>query len=224
MMSRVAAIVPSAGFGKRLALKTKKPFVLLGGKPLVYHALRELERCRAVDAIIIACEKGCVGRFKRLIAKFRLKKVAGICVGGKTRFESVRNCLRSLDRSYDIVLIHDGARPFLNGRMISGSVNLARKFGGCIVAVPESDTVKLIGKGLVIKRTLDRGRIYRAQTPQAFRRSVIDKAYEASDGKKVTDDASLVEACGINVRILEGSYRNIKITTKEDLKLAGVLL
>lgn len=224
MRPRVVAIVPSAGSGKRLGLKTKKPFVLLDGKPLVYYALHAINSSRAVDAIIIACEKGCIRRFEKLVSRFRLSKVAGICAGGRTRFQSVKNSLRLVDRSFDIVLIHDGARPFLTDGMISGSVNLARKFGGCIIAVPENDTVKLTGNGLTVKKTLDRSKLYRAQTPQTFRRGLIERAYAASNGKKVTDDASLAEACGINVKILEGSYSNIKITTKEDLKLAEVLI
>lgn len=224
MRGRVVAIVPSAGFGKRLGLRTKKPFVPLGGKPLVYYALSALNSCRVVDSIIIACEKSCVRRFERLVSRFRFNKVRSICVGGRTRFESVRNCLRLLDRSCDIVLIHDGARPFIDGATISASVETARRAGGCIVAVPESDTVKLAGKGLVIKKTLDRRNIYRAQTPQTFRRSVLERAYSASGDSHATDDASLVEARGGKVVMLEGSYRNMKITTKEDLKFAEALL
>lgn len=224
MRPRAVAIVPSAGFGKRLGLKTKKPFVSLGGKPIVYYALHALNSCIDIDAVIIACEKCCIKRFEKLVVKFRLNKVVCICIGGKTRSESVRNCLRLADGSYDIVLIHDGARPFLDGRTISRSIKLAQEFGGCIVAVPENDTVKLAGKNLFVRKTLDRSSIYRAQTPQVFRRQLIQKAYALSGKDRVTDDASLVEKLGGKVKILEGSYSNIKITTKEDLELAKVLL
>lgn len=221
---RTIAIVPAAGFGKRLGLKTKKPFVSLGGEPLVLHALRALNGCNAINAIVIAAEKGCIGRFKKLVADNRLNKVIAVCAGGETRFESVRNGLRLAGPSYDIVLVTDGARPFITSSMISRSVKTARKFGACITAVPESDTVKVIGKGGFIKKTLDRKTVYRAQTPQTFRRSILVKAYASSNGMNVTDDSGLVEALGVKVRILEGSRGNIKITTKEDLRLAEELL
>lgn len=224
--ARVAAIVPSAGSGRRLGLATRKPFVLLGGRPLVLHTLRALEACRAVDAIYIAAEDACVSRFKKLIAGAGLRKVAAVVVGGRTRAESVRNCLALLDRSYGIVLIHDAARPFIDSATITASVRMAARYGGCIVAVPENDTIKEAGKDLVIRRTLDRSRIYRAQTPQVFRRDLIDKAYGLLARKKsvVTDDSSLVEMLGEKVRILEGSYCNIKITTKADLQIAEALV
>jgi 2-C-methyl-D-erythritol 4-phosphate cytidylyltransferase len=126
--------------------------------------------------------------------------------------------------AYGVVLIHDGGRPFVDAKTIACSVALARRYGGCIVAVPENDTVKLAGGDLFIRRTLDRTRIFRAQTPQVFRRSVIMKAYAAKGAKSATDDSGLVEKAGGRVKILKGSYRNIKITTKEDLKFAEVLI
>ena len=144
--------------------------------------------------------------------------------GGATRTESVRNCLAHVDDSFDIVLIHDGGRPFIDGRTIARSVAMARRYGGSIVAVPENDTVKLVGKDLFVKKTLDRSRIFRAQTPQVFKRELIKKAYAAGITAGATDDAGLVERAGGKVKIVTGSYRNIKITTKEDLKLAEVLI
>ena len=220
----VAAIVAAAGSGKRLGLKTRKPFVKLAGKELIIHTLEALSVSKAVDAIIVAAEPSCVSRFKRLIKRHGLKKVSAVVAGGKTRAESVRNCLAEIKDPVDIVLIHDGGRPFIDAKTIEDSVALARRHGGCIVAVPESDTVKLAGKDLFIKRTLDRKRIFRAQTPQVFRRSLITRAYAAKKVKGATDDSSLAELAGGRVKILKGSYRNIKITTKEDLKLAEVLL
>lgn len=223
MRPRTVAIVPSAGYGRRLGLKKKKPFVLLNDRPLVSYALKTLNGCRAVDRIIVASEKNCVKSLRALVNKFRFKKVTDVVVGGKTRAESVENCLKIVDTSFDIVLIHDGARPFVEESMIESSIRLAKKYGGCIVAVPENDTVKLAGRDLFIKKTLDRSRLFRAQTPQAFRRSLIQKAY-AGIKKGVTDDSGLAEKTGVRVKILEGSYKNIKITTKEDLKFAEVLL
>lgn len=220
---KTVAIVPAAGYGRRLGERAKKPFVLLGGKPLVTYALKALDSCAAIDAIVIAAEKSCVKRFRSLVKKYNLNKVIDIVVGGKTRFESVRNALKKIGPGFDIVLIHDSARPFLTEPLITDSIMIARRHGGCVAAVPESDTVKLVDKRLFVKRTLDRTRIYRAQTPQAFRYGLIKKAY-SSRLKRATDDSSLVEISGGNVKVLESSYRNIKITTKEDLKTAEVLL
>jgi len=220
----VVAIVAAAGSGRRLGLKTRKPFVRLAGKPLIAHTLKALSGSDAVDAIIVAAQPSCVGRFEKLVKRYRIRKVAAVVAGGRTRAVSVRNCLARIDDSAGIVLIHDGGRPFIDSRTIEGAVALARKHGGCIVAVPESDTVKLAGRDMFIRKTLDRGRIFRAQTPQAFRLSLIKRAYAAKAAAGATDDSRVVELSGGKVKILKGSYRNIKITTKEDLKLAEALL
>jgi 2-C-methyl-D-erythritol 4-phosphate cytidylyltransferase len=216
---RVVAIVPSAGAGKRLGLSTKKPFVNLGGRPLVTYALKTLNGSRSINSIIIASEK-----FKRLVRRFRLKKVARIVIGGKTRMESVKKCLATIGDDFGIVLIHDGARPFIEKSVIEGSIRLCRRFGGCIVALPENDTVKLVSDNFFIKKTLDRNRVFRAQTPQVFRIDLLKKAYTEARKTGYTDDASLVEALGGRIKVLAGTRRNIKITTKEDLKFAEVLL
>ena len=221
---RTVAIVPAAGYGKRLGLKVKKPLVRLRGRPLITYALRTLNACEAIDGIVVAAEKSAVRSFKVLIDKYKFQKVIDVVVGGRTRCESVSNCLRKIGRNFDIVLIHDAARPFIERSTIEASIDLANEFGGCVVAVPESDTVKLADKKLFIKKTLDRNRIFRAQTPQAFRYDLIKKAYAVRDRNRFTDDASLVEMLGGKVKILEGSCKNIKITTREDLKMAEVLL
>jgi 2-C-methyl-D-erythritol 4-phosphate cytidylyltransferase len=220
----VVAIVAAAGSGQRLGLKVRKPFVKLAGIPLIVHTLKALSGSCAIDAIIVAAQPGFVGRFEALIKKYRLAKVAAVVAGGATRAESVRNCLARVDDSFDIVLIHDGGRPFIDAGTIALSVAMARKYGGAIVAVPENDTVKLAGDDLFVKKTLPRSRIFRAQTPQVFKRELIKKAYAAGITAGVTDDAGLVERVGGKVKIVTGSYRNIKITTKEDLKLAEVFI
>lgn len=223
MKARVVAIVPAAGYGKRLGAKVKKPFILLGGKPLVSYALRTLNSCPRVNGIIIASERSCVKRLKRIAKRFKINKLIDVVVGGKTRSESVRNCMKRIDPSFDIVIIHDAARPLIDKKTIEKTVKVAQIFGSCIVAVPESDTIKSAGRDLFIKATLDRNKIFRAQTPQAFRSAVIRKAYSVKRAG-VTDDASLVEAIGGRVKIIEGSYKNLKITTREDLKIAEALL
>ncbi len=220
---KTVAIVPAAGCGRRLGLKIKKPFVLLHGKPLAAYALKTLNSSDAIDAIIIASERSAVARFYDLVRKYRLNKVTDVVIGGRTRFESVRNCLKAVKGRFSIVLIHDAARPFLDKRLIDESIRAAARYGASVVAMPESDTVKLAdGCGFIV-RTLDRTKVYRAETPQAFRYDIIRKAYR-SKRPDATDDSSLVELLGRKARIVNGTSRNIKITTKEDLRLAEVLL
>jgi len=218
------AIVPAAGHGKRLGLRTKKPFILLNGKPLIVHTLEALERCKAIDEIMIASEASCVRRFEALVRKYRLSKVSGIVVGGRTRFESVKNCLAEIGASFDVVVVHDGARPFIDSATISKSIRLARQFGACVAGAWETDTVKLVDGGLFVKKTLDRNRIFCAETPQAFKLDIIKRAYALKGKHKVTDDAGLVERLGVPVKICIGRRCNMKITTKEDIKLAEAFL
>lgn len=220
---KTVAIIASGGYGKRLGLKVKKPFVLLGGKPLVSYALKAMERCKAVDAIIVAAERPCIGRLKAIAGRLKMRKLIGVVAGGKTRAESVCNCIAWLEEPFDIILIHDAARPLVDKALIESVIKTAASSGAAIAAVPESDTVKLVGGGRFIKATLPRSKIFRAQTPQAFRADIIKKAYSAG-GAYFTDDAAAAEAFGCRVKIVEGSYRNLKITTKEDLKIAEALL
>jgi 2-C-methyl-D-erythritol 4-phosphate cytidylyltransferase len=223
----VTAIVPAAGSGRRLGLREAKPFVCLAGKPILIHTLKALGACASVDSIIVAAPPRSVARVERLVRSYRAGKVSRVVPGGRTRTESVRNCLGRLDKSCRVVVIHDGARPLIEAATVDRAVRLAARCGACVVAVPENDTVKEAGPDLVIKRTLDRRRIYRAQTPQAFRRPLIERAYAkafASGVPSATDDSYLAERAGVRIKILKGSYRNIKITTIEDLKAAEAFL
>jgi 2-C-methyl-D-erythritol 4-phosphate cytidylyltransferase len=225
MRYKVAAIVPAAGSGKRLGSKVKKPFVLLAGKPLIVYALKALDSSKYIDQIYVAADPDSIGRLKSIIGKYRIKKVVKVVAGAMTRAGSVKNCFDLIDPLCDIVLIHDGARPFPGDSDIMNSVLLAGKFGGCVTAIPMTDTVKLADKSLFVQKTIDRSRLWRAQTPQAFKYGILRKALNAvKDISNVTDDASLLESFGGKVKILEGSSRNIKITTKEDLKIAEVLI
>lgn len=225
MKSRVAAIVPAAGSGKRLGAGDKKPFVLLAGKPLITYALKTLDSSKYIDQIYVAADPGSVKRLEDIISRYRIRKAVRVVAGGKTRAGSVKNCFDLIDPPCDIVLIHDGARPFPGASDIKDAVLLAGKFGGCITAIPMTDTVKLADKRLFVKRTVDRSSLWRAQTPQAFKYSILKKALSAvNDISSATDDASLLERLGGSVKILKGSSRNIKITTREDLKIAEVLI
>lgn len=223
---KTIAIVPAAGSGRRLGVGTKKPFILLGKKPLLSYALKTLNRCKHIDAIMVASERSCMERVEEIAKRFGIDKFIGVVVGGRTRFESVRNCMEKIGSSFGIVLIHDAARPFVDETMIERSIAAAKKFGASVVAVRESDTVKLSDDELFVTKTLDRKKVFRAQTPQVFRHSVIKKAFARAPAaaRGVTDDASLAEMIGACVKIVEGSYGNIKITTKEDMKFAKGLL
>lgn len=225
MTLKVAAIVPAAGSGKRLGAQTKKPFVLLAGKPLITYALKALDSSKYIDQIYVAVDPDSIGRLKGVISKYGIRKVVKVVAGASSRAGSVKNCFNLIDPLCDIVLIHDGARPFPGASDIMNSVLLAGKFGGCVTAIPMTDTVKLAGKGLFVNKTIDRNSLWRAQTPQAFRYAVLKKALNAvNDISGVTDDAYLLERLGRKVKIHKGSPRNIKVTTKEDLKIAGVLI
>jgi 2-C-methyl-D-erythritol 4-phosphate cytidylyltransferase len=221
----VTAIVPAAGSGKRLKSATKKPFVEIKGRPLLYHTLKALGSSRAIGRIIVASEKSQIARVEEIVKKFGLRKVARVVAGGRTRFDSVKNCIDAVGPSTDIILIHDAARPLVSIDIIERSIAAASKYGACIVAVPENDTIKLSKGGGFVNGTLDRRNIWRAQTPQVFRASFLKKAFRSGRPKgAVTDDSSVAEAAGGRVRIVCGSYSNIKITTPEDLKIAEALL
>lgn len=221
----VVCIVPAAGCGRRLGFKKKKPFVLLGGEPIITYPLKVLDGSALIDRIIIASGKDSIKKIKNLVNEYGFSKVTDVIEGGRTRQESVRNCVKIIDPPADIVLIQDAARPFPKDEVIAKSVRLASRFGGCIVGTYEKDTVKLVDKHNFIKKTIDRNMVFRAQTPQVFRYDVIKKAYGLGLRlRSFTDDASLAERIGARIKALEGPSGNIKITTREDLKFAEVLL
>ncbi|MDD5681537.1 MAG: 2-C-methyl-D-erythritol 4-phosphate cytidylyltransferase [Candidatus Omnitrophica bacterium] len=225
MRPKVVAIVPAAGSGNRLGLRESKPFVLLGGKPIIIYALETLNSSEYIDTIIVAVQPRLIGRLKKIIKKYGISKARFVTAGGKTRSESVRNCFNLVDEDCSLVLIHDAARPFLSKDLIKGTVLCSNKYGACITAIRQTDTVKLADKKLFIRKTLDRNNLWRAQTPQVFRYGLLKQCLKYKGGnKEITDEASCLEYMGRKVKILEGTAKNIKITTREDLKIAEVLL
>ena len=225
MSLRVTAIVPAGGSGSRLGFKTKKPFVRLSGKPILFYVLKVLESTGSVNDIIVAAEESQINRVKTLVRRSGFSKVKKVVAGGSTRYISVKNCLDIITDNPDIILIHDAARPLVSVDMINNSIKMASKYGACVTAVPMSDTIKLSDRFGFVKKTIDRSNVFRAQTPQTFKTVLIRKAY-AGLGSKIgaTDDSSILENGKIRIKILPGSYRNIKITTREDLKIAEALL
>jgi 2-C-methyl-D-erythritol 4-phosphate cytidylyltransferase len=226
-MSKVTALVPAAGMGKRMGKAVAKQFLPLGGKPMLAHTLLAFQRSPEIDEIIpILSEEDMETCLRDVIEAFHLTKVKTLVVGGKERQDSVYNGIGKLEKDVAVILVHDGVRPFVTHEMIRECVEYARK-GECVaVGVPLKDTVKEVDSKGIVRQTLERSRLWAIQTPQAFPVKVLRKAYDESYKNKVygTDDATLVERSGTKVRVLMGSYENIKITTPEDLMLAEEIL
>ena len=222
---KVAVIVPSAGQGKRLKSKGKKPFAKLGGRPLLSYALKGLQSSPLLGTIVLVVDRSSRKIAEGLVRRYRITKVRHIVAGGKRRSDSVRKGLRWVDKDASLVLIHDGARPFVNKKIIKRAVAAAAKFGACVSAVPVKSTIKVSGRGDLVKYTPDRKGLWEVQTPQVFRRELIERAYKRlRRGSSFTDDASLLENTGAKIKIVKGDYNNIKITTAEDMKVAEALL
>jgi 2-C-methyl-D-erythritol 4-phosphate cytidylyltransferase len=223
---KVAAIVPAAGLGIRLKSKTQKPYIKLGGKPILARALEALSKNKDISEIWVAVEKNKLEKArKEIIEKYMINK-ARLVQGGRERGDSVYNGLMAVSKDIDYILIHDGIRPFIGGGFIDNVLKEAYKFGSAILAVPVKPTLKISGKGGFIEATPDREYFWEAQTPQVFKKSLIERAHKIARKKniKATDDSSLVEKIGIRPKIVMGSYSNIKITTREDLELAKILI
>jgi 2-C-methyl-D-erythritol 4-phosphate cytidylyltransferase len=222
-----AALIPAAGRGQRMGLDTEKQFLLLGGKPLLPHTLGQFEATPDIDRIVVIVPQGretfC---YQEIVAPEGLRKVTHIVAGAETRQHSVMAGFRCLDHDVDIVVIHDGARPFVTPALIRAAIDAALQAGSAVAAIPESDTLKRVsGEGTIVE-TVDRRNLWRAQTPQAFRRSILQQAlaYAGQYNLDTTDEASLVEALSWPVRIFLGSPWNFKITSPDDLLLAELLL
>jgi len=226
-MSKVTALIPAAGMGKRMGRTVAKQFLPLGDKPMLAHTLLVFQRTPEVDEIIpILSQEDMESCLRDIIEQFHITKVKTLVVGGKERQDSVANGLHKLEKDASIVLVHDGVRPFVTPDMIRESIEHARK-GECVaVGVPIKDTIKEVDEKGVVRHTLERNRLWAIQTPQTFPLKVLKRAYEESSRHKIfgTDDATLVERTGGTVRVIMGSYENIKITTPEDLVLAEEIL
>jgi len=205
----------------------KKQFLSLAGKPILAHTLDPFETCPLIDSVLLVVAREDMDYcLKEIIEKYRYRKISQIVPGGKHRQDSVRNGVDALPEGSEIVLIHDGVRPFVTGGMIEESVRSAIRLQAVVLAMPVKDTIKRVHPDGRVLQTLDRNSLWQIQTPQTFHvRLIRDALRKASeDGFVGTDDASLVERLGIEVHVLQGSYRNIKITTPEDLILASLFL
>lgn len=220
------AIIAAAGIGSRMHADRAKQMLELGGTPLLMHTLQRFEECEAIDRVILVLQPDLTAEVLALLSRRGLKKISRVVAGGPTRHDSVYHGIKVLRGGDDgIVAIHDAARPFVRPSEITAVVERAKATGAAILALPATDTIKQVKSGRV-QKTLERRRIYHAQTPQAFRLSVIRSAYEQAqaEGFNATDDSQLVERMGMRVAIVEGSPLNIKITRPLDLEFAEVIL
>ena len=226
-MVKVAAVVPAAGSGSRMGTQVPKQFLLLAGIPMLGHALKVLEASQVVQSIVLVAGPGeeeyCR---KAVVERLGIRKTAAIVTGGRERQDSVYSGILALSPETDLVVIHDGARPLLSPEGLLAVVEAAAYYGAATLAVPVKDTVKMAAEDGFVSKTLPRGRLWLTQTPQAFRRDVILQAPRAARQANYlgTDDAGLVERLGLPVKIVPGSYRNIKVTTPEDLIIASALI
>ena len=219
------AIIVAAGSGQRFAGTQPKQFVNLLGKPLIIHTLERFMSCPAIDEIVLALSDEGREHFEQIRGEFEISKLRSIITGGKTRAESVRNGLDAIDKSVaDVVAVHDGARALVSVDDITRTVEKAAETGAACLVAEVTDTIKEIENDF-ISRTVDRSRLRRALTPQAFHYDILRRAFEGVDlSESITDECYLVEKLGVKIALVEGSSRNIKITRAEDLTLAEAFL
>ena len=222
----VSAIIVAAGKGIRMKGKMRKQYLDLSGQPVLVHSIVAFDSCSLVEEIFLVIPKKDVEYCqKKILSLLDLKNHINFVHGGAKRQDSVYNGLQAINKNTDTVVIHDGVRPFIKTEDLKRCILGSKKFGACILGTPASDTLKSVDKSDIIETTLSRDNIWLAQTPQAFQYDLILKAHETArrDGYVGTDDASLVERLGEDVKIISGSRFNIKITKKEDLAIAKVM-
>ncbi|MBI4823809.1 MAG: 2-C-methyl-D-erythritol 4-phosphate cytidylyltransferase [Nitrospirae bacterium] len=223
---KTVAIVPSAGQGKRLGLHISKPFVLLIDKPLIAWTLITLNSVEEISEIIPVFRQEDTAEAIKLIERFSITKIKRIASGGSERQDSVLNGLRLIGDSVDIVLVHDGVRALVKKSLIENSIAELEGYDGVITAVPPKDTIKETDDSKMVIRTHNRSALWSIQTPQVFPFKTLLDAHEKalSDGFYSTDDSALVERLGGKIKVLMGSYKNIKVTTPEDILVAEALM
>ena len=224
---KTSAIIVSAGKGHRFMEGRKKQFLSLAGKAILAHTLDPFERCSMIDSILLVVGQEDVDYcLKEIVQKYRYRKISQIVPGGEHRQDSVKNGIDALPEEVEIVVIHDGVRPFVTREMIEASIRSAIRHQAVVLATPVKETIKRVGPDGTVAQTLDRDSLRHIQTPQTFQAGLIREAFRRATEDRFlgTDDASLVERLGIRVHLLPGSYTNIKITTPEDLILATHLV
>jgi 2-C-methyl-D-erythritol 4-phosphate cytidylyltransferase len=223
----VNAIIVAAGKGVRMGSAKRKQYLLVAGRPILYHTLRQFDACTSVDHICLVVPKQDLGYcYEKVTKPAKLKKPVKLIPGGLERQQSVFRGLEALDNKKGLVAIHDGVRPLIETSIIEACILNASENGACVPGIPVIDTIKRTNQKGMITSTVQRKNLWSIQTPQVFEYRIIMEAHHRAikDAFKGTDDASLVERLGYPVAIVNGSKSNIKVTTEEDLFIASKLL
>ena len=218
---KTGAVIVAAGRSARME-GVDKTFALVLGKELIAHTLDRFESAPQISEIVLVLAETALEQGRGLVERYGYRKVAHVCAGGPRRQDSVRNGLEQLSPC-DFVMVHDGARPFLNQGILERGLNAAGRTGAAVAGVPVKDTIKRVSGDQMVEDTPDRALLWAAQTPQIFRYGLLMEAHRSCP-QDVTDDAAMVESLGHPVRMFRGSYENIKVTTPEDLVLAEAFL
>ena len=227
MNRKVCALIPAAGKGSRMAHSVKKPYLKLAQKPILAHTIHRFEQNSAVDAIFVIVDQADFSECRAAVLRpYPFTKVQELVEGGETRQRSVYNGVRALSADVDFVIVHDGVRPFVTDEVIFACLTAADECGAAVAAVPVKDTIKVANEDSFIVETPVRDRLWAVQTPQVFQKSLLEEAHQVAQARQLTatDDASLVEQLGFPVKLVKGSYANLKITTPIDLQVAEVLI
>jgi len=220
----VSAIVAGAGIGKRMGAHVRKPLLTLAGRPILIYTLRNLVRVKTIREVIVVVNPNDLQLIQKELGRDLTRlRVSAVIAGGPHRCDSVKLGLKHVNDRTDLVLIHDAVRPFAPPKLVRQVIKRAHATGAAILAAPVIDTVKQARRGRIAD-TLDRSKLWLAQTPQAFRRSLIEQAYARRRPASISDDAQLVERLGKPVAIVPSTPMNFKITTPDDLELARALL
>lgn len=221
-----SGIIVAAGKGERMGPNVDKAFFSLGSKPVIVYSMLAFEKCPEIEEVILVVRKERLESARCAAQMFGCTKIKKIVAGGPQRQISVLNGLAEVSDEAALVVVHDGARPCVTPDLIAATLQSARQYDTGVAAVKITDTVKEVDKGLVISRTIDRTKLWRVQTPQAFKRELLIKAFAAVKKKRltVTDEAAAVELVCNNVRLVNSTPSNIKITTPDDLVLAAALM
>lgn len=222
----VTAVFPAAGASRRMGGDTNKNFLKLMGEPILIRTLKTFSKVERVNFLIVVVAKHEVETVEQLLSATPELKPWRVTVGGSERQYSIANGLKLLPDDAQIVLVHDAARPLVTVQTIDNVIDAAELFGGAIAAVPAKDTIKVIDTDNFVRYTPPRKDLAVVQTPQGFRREILLRAYEraADENFLGTDDSSLVERLGVRIKIIDGGYHNIKVTTPEDIHVAETFL
>ncbi|MBQ1511495.1 MAG: 2-C-methyl-D-erythritol 4-phosphate cytidylyltransferase [Selenomonadaceae bacterium] len=222
----VTAVFPAAGQGRRMNVGINKVFLDLVGKPILVHTLQRFSRSKYINHLVVVVAAEDISFIRKLLKAVPGLKPYQVVAGGSERQYSIANGLAVVPKESEIVLVHDAARPLTSVETIDRVVEGAREIGGAIAAVPEKNTVKIVAEDGIVRETPPRKTLWEVQTPQGFRKDILLEAYRKAeeDGFLGTDDSSLVERLGVPVKVVESDYRNIKVTTPEDLLIAEAFL